>query len=131
MNARRAVLVILAAALAALGCAAPAIGAAPQHRMGTVASGYPPTAKFAVLHDVACVDRSHCVAVGDARIGTEFRTLFERWTGSRWAVMPSPTPANTLLTTTSVSCSSATACMTVGFYQTPGGSEHFKAFVER
>ncbi len=133
MNARRGAFVILAAvALAAVGFAPSAIAAALQHRMGTVAAGYPPQAKFAVLHDVACADRSHCFAVGDAHVGTGSRTLFERWTGSRWAVMPGPTPATTILTTTSsVSCSSSTACMTVGFYLAPGGGSHFKAFAER
>ncbi len=132
MTGHRGAFIILILVLTALGPAGPAHGAAPRQRMGIVAAGYPPKAGRAELNDVSCVDRSHCLAVGYARTGGKYRTLFERWTGSRWQVMPSPTPPNAYLQAKSISCSSTTACMAVGFYQRPPlSTRHFDALVER
>jgi hypothetical protein len=59
--------------------------------------------------------------------------MFERWTGSRWAIMASPTPRNASLRVTSISCSSATACLAVGYYRLarPNSTQRFNALVER
>jgi hypothetical protein len=100
--------------------------------MGIVAAAYPPRAGTASLEDVACVDRSHCFAVGEARVGGRYRTLFERWTGSRWALQSAPTPRQTFdVRVTSISCSSATACLAVGFYALDDATRRVAALVER
>jgi hypothetical protein len=128
----RSALLVLVLLLASAGLAAPASATAPQQRMGVVAADYPPMAGLAELRDVACTDRTHCWAVGDARIGGNYRTLFERWTGSRWRVVPSPTPRNSWLRTTSVSCSSSSSCLAVGFYELkPLSKRRFNGLVER
>ena len=130
MIGRRHSIVFLTALAGVLVAAAPVGAATPRHRMGTVAAAYPRRAGLAELNDVACLDRSRCLAVGEARVGGEYRTLFERWAGSRWQVMPSPTPSNALLSVRSISCSSKTACLAVGYYELRN-TNHFNALVER
>jgi hypothetical protein len=44
--------------------------------------------------------------------------LVETWNGTRWTIRKAPSPANSIATSLlGVSCSSATTCITVGFYE--------------
>jgi hypothetical protein len=73
------------------------------------------------LEGLSCVSASFCMAVGQYTITVAGaiepvpRTLIESWNGSKWSIVPSPTPAtSTSLSLEAVSCTSATACMAVG-----------------
>jgi len=72
------------------------------------------------LQGVSCSSSTSCIAVGlndNSPDGTA--TLAEYWNGTSWAVQSSPDPAGgTDNTLSGVSCSSATACTAVGFYDT-------------
>jgi hypothetical protein len=63
------------------------------------------------LSAIACTSRQACLAVGHHAS----RTLAERWDGRRWSVIPTPTvPGTDSDDFFAVSCSSGTACTTVG-----------------
>jgi len=90
---------------------------------GTTWSAMPsPTeATDSALEGLSCISASFCMAVGQYTISVAGaiepvpRTLIESWNGSKWSVVPSPTPAtSTQLDLDAVSCTSATACMAVG-----------------
>jgi hypothetical protein len=74
-----------------------------------------------MLYSVSCVATNACTAVGDyytVRTGTP-KTLVESWNGTRWSVVPSPspgTPGDPLSQPylAGVSCVSPTACTAVG-----------------
>ena len=78
--------------------------------------------------DISCVNGSDCWAVGtelneSAGGGNPIGTLIENWNGTAWSIVPSPTPtgagvAGAILQ--SVSCTSASSCMAVGY--STGGS---------
>ncbi len=69
------------------------------------------------LTGVSCTAATACVAAGYYSNGTDNQTLIETWDGTTWSVTPSPnatpTQDNYL---TGVSCSSASACVAVGYY---------------
>jgi hypothetical protein len=75
------------------------------------------------IFDVSCVSGEDCWGVGTAidessGNGNPSGTLVEHWDGSAWAIVSSPNPtgadvAGALLQ--SVSCSSSTSCMAVGY----------------
>jgi hypothetical protein len=66
-----------------------------------------------------------CNAVGSVTKNGIILPLAENWNGSSWAVKPtqSPDPNVTRSNMSSVSCSSLTTCMGVGFYDTSTGVE--------
>jgi hypothetical protein len=67
------------------------------------------------LNGTACPDTSACVAVGDAFNSKVTATLAERWNGSKWSVLSTPSPSGSSYSTLqSDSCSSATNCWAVG-----------------
>ncbi len=70
------------------------------------------------LGHVSCTSASACVAVGsyyDSSAGN-YRSLVERWNGSRWTIQTTPGPVGTDTSSLSdVSCTSASACTAVGF----------------
>jgi hypothetical protein len=77
---------------------------------------------------VSCSSTIACTAVGTYQTTTgEYVTFGERWTGTSWAVEPTPNPgdSNHLV---GVSCTSASACMAVGDYDNLG---HDLPLVER
>jgi hypothetical protein len=55
------------------------------------------------------------MAVGYGDNGHQI-TLIESWNGTRWSVLPSPSPSARVNDLTSVSCASAAACMATGYY---------------
>jgi hypothetical protein len=68
-----------------------------------------------VLQAVTCVSASECWAVGESFAGSSaYPTLIERWDGTSWAVVNSPSPdkQNTL---NAVTCVSALECWAVGY----------------
>jgi hypothetical protein len=71
------------------------------------------------LSGVTC-GLSQCFAVGDADYSGPFQTLIEAWTGSAWVLVSSPTPPTAFASVglSGVSCTSASACTTVGEYET-------------
>jgi hypothetical protein len=68
------------------------------------------------LSGVDCSAAKTCTAVGDVASGGDLLTLALRWNGTTWTVQSTPNPPggvrNFLI---SVSCASATSCMSVGF----------------
>ena len=77
-----------------------------------------------LLQGVACVSASACTAVGsfgDNRTLAS-QTLAEVWDGSSWSVQPTPNPTgNGTPVLSGVACTSASACTSVGSYQTAEG----------
>jgi hypothetical protein len=67
------------------------------------------------LAGVACTSASSCMAVGHYDTNTVTRTLTERWDGSKWAIVASPNPGNTVQSELSgISCPAASRCIAVG-----------------
>ncbi|MGH7485320.1 MAG: hypothetical protein ACREMY_06885, partial [bacterium] len=69
------------------------------------------------LRDVSCTSATACVAVGDyaSKFSPEVRkALIERWDGSEWQVVASPSPPKQHSSLRGVSCVSATLCVAVG-----------------
>ena len=83
----------------------------------------------ASLAAVSCAARTTCEAVGRQSNATGTTTLAEVWNGSNWSIQPTPNPTGTSYARlTSVSCSSASACMAIG--STGGGVGGPATFVE-
>ena len=105
----------LVISVACLCAASNAIAAAPA----TAAIG----STITELDGVSCASATACVAVGyTARGGLGlgrtlgFVPLAEIWNGSKWRIAPTPDPAHyTGSQLHGVSCTSATACVAVGF----------------
>jgi len=79
-----------------------------------VASPNPAGAKSSSLSGIACPAASSCYAVGTYTAqNKQQRTLAERWNGTKWAIVSSPSPSGhpALL---SVACRSASTCTAVG-----------------
>jgi hypothetical protein len=72
---------------------------------------------------VSCSSDTACTAAGDSqrRSGADV-ALAERWNGKKWAIQSTPNPSGAKDTDPlAVSCSSSTACATVGEYQKSSG----------
>jgi hypothetical protein len=70
----------------------------------------------AYLPAVSCVSPTDCFAAGTYLSASQSKTLVERWNGTSWSVIASPTPADSRMTQLfDISCSSASSCMAVGF----------------
>jgi hypothetical protein len=78
----------------------------------------PAGAKGATLVGVSCGSAKACMAVGNSYEGpgTE-KALAERWTGAKWEIVPTPTPAGTkgFVSLTDVACLSPNACFSAGY----------------
>ncbi len=76
------------------------------------------------LERVSCTSATACTAVGSYDNGAGARvTLAERWDGSTWTVQPTPNPSGaTFSDLLGVSCTSATACVAVGFSYSQSGN---------
>ena len=88
------------------------------------------------LFDATCVNGSDCWAVGavvGSGSGNPTGTLVEQWNGTSWSVVPSPTPSGPDVVgaiLSSVSCTSASSCMAVG-YATDAGGNNLSDVVEQ
>jgi len=70
-----------------------------------------------ILNGVSCTSTSACVAVGRYESDTNEQTLIETWDGTAWSIAVSPNASTTLPNVLeSVSCTSPTACVSVGYY---------------
>ena len=112
--ARVAGVTLLTTAAVAGTSLAPAAGAVsrPAHSAAATAGQ---------LHGVWCASASDCVAVGDrfSAQGGLGEALIERWNGSTWSVVPSPSPAHfphSGAELDGVTCVSANDCLAVGWY---------------
>jgi len=82
----------------------------------------PATAYTASLEGVSCLSSADCMAVGWYYVAsggtlTAF-SLAESWNGTSWSLRPTPNPQGSTHTVLrAVSCTSATACMAVGWYE--------------
>jgi len=75
------------------------------------------------LTAVSCTSATACTAVGyygtPGNFGNAFLPLVQRWDGTSWTIQNTPLPAGSLESVLSgVSCTSATACVAVGYYRT-------------
>ncbi len=77
------------------------------------------------LTAVSCPSATDCTAAGDYHNKSDTDvTLAEHWNGTTWAIQPTPNPPESELSALKgVSCSSATACTTVGAYLKSHGAE--------
>lgn len=75
----------------------------------------PPGPLTNLLYGVSCPTVTWCVAVGsyDTRQGVQ-TTLAETWDGTRWSVVPTPSPGSVLSILTGVACTSPSDCVAVG-----------------
>ena len=90
-------------------------------RWSIQATPNPSGAQGSFLNAVSCMSASACTAVGARtdNTGTPVGTLAERWDGRSWHIQPTPNPAIPsfafhLTILNAVSCTSASACTTVG-----------------
>ena len=69
---------------------------------------------------VACPSASMCMAVGQDGIGLINRPNLEtaRWNGTKWALLPTPSPASAYTGLAAVSCVGASNCFGVGWSRT-------------
>ena len=83
------------------------------------------------MQHISCTSSRSCIAVSDYTYGRGFEGwLGERWGGTRWStqVLPNP-PQGEVIDVSGVSCTSSTACTTVGKYADRNGTE--RALAER
>jgi hypothetical protein len=104
----------LAAGLAAvlLSASLAAAGVAPGHRAAATVNG--------TLSGVSCFGTSSCAAVGQrsATSSGPGGTLAEKWNGTKWSVVTSPSPAGSDGSRLSgVTCTAAKSCLAVGNYR--------------
>jgi len=82
-----------------------------------------------LLAGVSCPTSAWCAAVGNSFQPSLAQPLIEIWNGANWTLRVAPIPfASTASVLSSVSCTSATACVAVGNYQ--NGTNHHVAFTE-
>jgi hypothetical protein len=103
--------------LAAVLLAASSPASARTLTWSVVPSPSPGPIHNAEFDGVSCVSAVACTAVGlYFTRNDDTRTLAESWNGTRWSVVPSPSPISVLSQLNGVSCVSAVACTAVGYY---------------
>jgi hypothetical protein len=113
------------AGAAVIGCAAAlvplALIAVTISPAASAAATSPAAADSSYLASVSCPHGPWCMAVGSWSASQQgpSHTLAEAWTGTSWQIVATPDPAGSAASSlTSVSCTSATSCMTVGDHGT-------------
>jgi hypothetical protein len=82
------------------------------------------------LFGISCPTSTSCTAVGgyQAVVSGPEETLVEHWNGSTWSMQTSPNVSgSTFNLLTGVSCTSASACIAVGYSEDGSGFEHMLA----
>jgi hypothetical protein len=80
-------------------------------------SANPAGSRVSQLRSVSCVSPTSCTAVGDYLKRSAYVTLAEQWNGRSWKVIKTPNPSGSdQVTLAGVSCTTARACMAVGYY---------------
>jgi hypothetical protein len=104
----------------------------------TIQSTPDPSASYpSSLSGVSCTSATACIAVGASVIvDGDCSNLAERWDGSSWTLQNVATPSGSIDGCLSgVSCTSATACTTVGYYldeiTTPPFGDYYVTLAER
>jgi hypothetical protein len=64
------------------------------------------------MRSISCTSSSYCIAVGDATN----KAMSEKWNGTEWSLLSTPSAGTSINEVASVSCASSTACMAVGLY---------------
>jgi hypothetical protein len=85
------------------------------------------------LNAVTCVDAADCFAVGEFFL-TNYREHagIERWNGTLWKSVPTPSPGTGNLTLASVSCANARLCFADGDYNNDAfGSSGYHSLIEK
>jgi hypothetical protein len=83
------------------------------------------------LYDVTCPSASDCWAVGYVRTGSaNGQTLIERWEGSSWAIVTSPSGGTGENFLHDVTCVSGSDCWAVG-HSMVGSSSYYQTLIER
>jgi hypothetical protein len=88
------------------------------------------TAAWSFLFGISCTSMTSCVATGHSTDSAgNLATLAEHWNGTRWAIEPTPDRTGVGMNSLyGVSCSSATACIAVGFF---GDTGNYSTLAER
>jgi hypothetical protein len=78
-----------------------------------------PARSYSALQGVSCASATDCSAVGTyatpkGRFTYPTETLAERWNGTKWSIVPSPSPGANVSELAGVSCWGATHCFAVG-----------------
>jgi hypothetical protein len=69
------------------------------------------------MSGVSCTSATGCTAAGSYVTSTlSYLTLAERWDGASWTIQPTPNPSGPTSFLNGVSCTSATACIAVGYH---------------
>ena len=90
----------------------------------------PAGTRNSLLDGLSCVSANACTAVGYWQNSSGNQSvLVERWNGTAWSVQPAPDPSTNGASLSAVSCVSASACTTVGFYDTNSGDQRTLAEV--
>jgi hypothetical protein len=90
----------------------------------------PEGTRNSLLEGLSCVSASACTAVGYWQNSSGNQSvLAERWNGTAWSVQPAPDPGANGASLSAVSCVSASACTSVGFYDTNSGGQRTLAEV--
>ena len=79
-----------------------------------VASPNPTSKPFNLLTGVACPGPTTCFAVGNSGDGFAKNPFIERWNGTTWSIMASPTFMARQSHLSAVKCLSAASCLAVG-----------------
>jgi len=88
------------------------------------------TASYAsTLNSTTCTSASECWAVGDYYTGIAVQLLVELWNGTSWSIVPAPDKVNSFGLTfdylQGVTCTSASDCWAVGYYDASGPNQDF------
>jgi len=69
------------------------------------------------LQAITCTSATNCWAAGSSSGSSSFATLIERWNGSKWSIVSSPSPSTARPDVLSgVACGSASQCWAVGYW---------------
>ena len=110
-----ALLSLVAAGLVA-AVAAPAASVPTPAATWSILGPVKPTVPQGSLAGDSCTSTSWCVGVGHFDSGQTTRApLAEAWNGATWKLQAAPNPTGSDSELTSVSCTSSTACVAVGF----------------
>lgn len=115
---RSAIVAACLAVVVVAGGAGPAAGLA--RHAGTVSRATAGSARAAgqptadSLSGVSCTGPASCIAVG-SKSGS---ALAQRWNGSIWTLLATPSPGKAGNTLNAISCTSSTRCVAVGSYRT-------------
>ena len=91
----------------------------------------PTGAAQAFLSGISCTSATACIAAGyqETSTGTT-STLAEVWNGTTWAIQTTPNPSGTTIAgLIGISCTTASACTAVGWYET--SPEQYDTLAER